>query len=110
MHIFQRNLHIYIIINFARITSSKKRPAVVIATLHGDDFICCQITSEARFDDYSIVLKNSDFNKDGLKQQSTIRPNKMFTADQSIILYKVGTLKVSKLAEVKQTIVKILTA
>jgi len=92
------------------ISSSKKRPAVVLATLHGDDFICSQITSEARFDDYSILLKISDFKRGGLKQSCMIRPNKIFTADKSIILYKVGTLQESKLKEIKKIILDILAS
>lgn len=39
---------------FSDLSASKKRPAVVVATLTGDDIICCQITSEARFDEYAI--------------------------------------------------------
>jgi len=46
---------------FSDLSASKKRPAVVVAMLHGDDVICCQITSEARFDNYSINLNNNDF-------------------------------------------------
>ena len=39
---------------FSDLSASKKRPALVLASLEGDDLILCQITSEARFDKYSI--------------------------------------------------------
>ena len=70
---------------FSDLSASKKRPALVIAALDGDDVILCQITSESRIDDYSVVLLDDDFKKGGLKQTSMIRPNKLFTADASII-------------------------
>ena len=78
---------------FSDLSSSKKRPALVVVNLTGDDIILCQITSESRIDDYSIVLENNDFRKGSLNLTSVIRPNRLFTADKSIILYKVGSLK-----------------
>ncbi|MDJ0633262.1 MAG: hypothetical protein QNJ34_08750 [Xenococcaceae cyanobacterium MO_188.B29] len=43
----------------------------------------------------------------GLNQNSNIRPNRLFTADQGIILYKAGQLKVDKLKEVINKIIDI---
>jgi mRNA interferase MazF len=78
---------------FSDLTASRKRPALVMATLQGDDVILCQITSEARVDAYSMVLIHDDFETGSLNLTSTIRPNRIFTADRSIILYSVGKLK-----------------
>jgi len=75
--------------------------------LQGDDIICCQITSEARFDNYSITLREDDFKEGNLHINSRIRPNRIFTADISIISYKVGTLKEKKVKEVEGVLVKI---
>ncbi len=94
---------------FSDLTASKKRPALVAANLEGDDVILCQITSEARSDQYAISLFDNEFKQGGLNLPSKIRPNKLFTADKSIILYKAGTLKVNKVKEVEEKIVKILT-
>lgn len=94
---------------FSDLSASKKRPAVVVATLTGDDVICCQITSEARFDEYAIVLNNNDFKEGNLQQTSMIRPNRLFTADRSIISYKAGTLNGKKVKEIESSLVKILT-
>jgi len=85
----------------------RKRPALVVATLTGDDIILCQITSEARVDDYSIVLKSYDFKQGRLHVTSMIRPNRLFTADKSIILYKIGSIKQNKIKEVEEEIIKI---
>jgi len=94
---------------FSDLSAMKKRPALVVATLQGDDVILCQITSEERFDNYSLVLKEEDFKTGSLKQTSIIRPNRIFTADKSIISYKVGVLKEKKLKEVENILVKMFT-
>jgi len=92
---------------FSDLSASRKRPALVAAALKGDDVILCQITSEARIDDYSIVLANKDFKKGKLPVTSIIRPNRLFTADKSIIKYKAGSLNKKKIKEVEEVIVKI---
>ncbi len=92
---------------FSDLSKSKKRPALVVANLEGDDIILCQITSEARIDDYSTVLTTNDFKQGSLNLTSTIRPNRLFTADKSIVLYKIGSLKEPKIKEVETGIVNI---
>ena len=92
---------------FSDLSASKKRPALVVATLKGEDVILCQITSQARSDEYSIILAESDFKEGSLHVTSRIRPNRLFTADKSIILYKAGLLKEKKIKEVEEAIVKI---
>jgi len=58
-----------------------------LATLAGNDVILCQITTQAKSNQYSVVLEGSDFDSGGLNQPSRIRPNRLFTGDSSIILY-----------------------
>ncbi len=93
---------------FSDLSATKRRPALVITNLVGDDFILCQITSELREDNYAIILENKDFKEGSLNQMSKIRPNKLFTADISIISYKVGSVKENKLKEFEDEIVKII--
>ena len=93
---------------FSDLSASKKRPALVIATLDGDDIILSQITSQARDDNYSILLTNSDFKQGSLNLISNIRPNRLFTAEKSIIHFKVGSLKDKKLKEVINSICDII--
>ena len=92
---------------FSDLSKSRKRPALVVADLKAQDIILCQITSKARIDDYCIVLGNDDFKQGGLNLTSMIRPNKLFTADKSIILYRIGSLKKEKIKEVETELVKI---
>ncbi len=80
---------------------------MVVANLIGDDIILCQITSKSRVDDYSILLYDEDFEDGKLNLISLIRPNRLFTADKSIVKYKIGSLKNSKKNEVENKIVKI---
>ena len=94
---------------FSDLTQAKRRPALVIATLAGDDLILCQITStrDRRYR-YAMTLQSSDFREGGLNQTSNIRPNRLFTADREIILYKAGQLKTEKLNEAIAKIVEII--
>lgn len=66
---------------------------MVLADLKGDDIILCQITSQFVKDNYAIALDNSDFKKGSLNKPSNIRPNRLFTAEKSIITRKIGTVK-----------------
>jgi len=86
---------------FSDLSGSKKRPALIIAALTGDDIVLCQITSEARTDEYAIILSGVDFKAGRLQVESIIRPNRIFTADKSIISYKIGSLKESKMHDVE---------
>lgn len=39
------------------------------------------------------TVTNADFTNGGLNRNSNIRPNRLFTADRGIILYRAGQLK-----------------
>ncbi|NDJ16035.1 type II toxin-antitoxin system PemK/MazF family toxin [Myxacorys almedinensis] len=93
---------------FSDLTQSKKRPALVVAGLRGEDLILCQITSQSISDNYAIAVENSDFALGSLRQRSNIRPNRLFTADQHIILSRVGRVKAEKLDEVIAKLIGIL--
>ena len=85
---------------FSDLSQTKRRPALVIATLEGDDVMLCQITSKTVRDKYSITLDDGDFETGSLNQSSNIRPSRIFTADSHIIFYRIGKLKTAKLSEV----------
>ena len=93
---------------FSDLSASKKRPALVVAALEGADVILCQITSQVKTGKYTINLTSGDFIQGSLKLTSYIRLNRLFTADKSIILYKIGSLKDKKLKEVIDSIYNIL--
>lgn len=93
---------------FSDLTQAKRRPALVVAQLEGDDLILCQITSQQIRDRYAIALTDEDFETGSLRQTSNIRPNRLFTADQRIVLYQIGHLKRPKMETVISKIVEIL--
>lgn len=77
----------------------KRRPALVVVDLPGDDLILCQITSQAHRDAFSISLDPGDFESGQLNVRSYIRPNRLFTVEQSVILYTAARLTSVKLDE-----------
>ncbi len=94
---------------FSDLTGTKRRPALVLADLAGDDIILCQITSQqSEKDKYSIELDNNHFNVGELSIKSNIRPNRVFTADKNIIVKKVGSVKNEKIKQVIQAFYKII--
>lgn len=84
---------------FSDLTQAKRRPTLVVASPSGDDLILCQIISQTVRDGYASGLNDSDFRDGSLKQSSNIRPNRIFTADKRLILYRVDGLKQEKLEE-----------
>jgi len=95
---------------FSDLTQAKRRPALVVASLKGDDLILCQITSQSISDDYAIVFNNQDMIDGKLDKLSNIRPNRLFTADHHIVLYRAGALKQHKMQEVIERLMDIINS
>lgn len=93
---------------FSDLTSSVRRPALVVANLQGNDFILCQITSKQREDPYQISLNDKDFLKGKLNVACFIKPSIIFTIRGSIILYKAGAINKKKIKEVEDKICEII--
>ena len=93
---------------FSDLSLAKRRPALILARLDGDDVILVQITSQAVSDRYSLPITDTDFAQGGLRLPSHVRPNRIFTADRSLILYRIGTLKPERIAGVVDRVVSIL--
>lgn len=79
----------------------KRRPALVVADLPGDDLIACQITSRTHSDNYCVSLKASDFQTGQLAVESIARVNRLFTMEQSVVLYIAARISAAKLAEIR---------
>jgi mRNA interferase MazF len=93
---------------FSDLSGSKRRPALVINHLPGNDVILCQITSKATRDKFVIEISRSQFGSGGLPVDSYVRPNKIFTADQSIIIRKAGRLDKETVSKVVEAIVELI--
>ena len=55
---------------FSDLTQAKKRPALVIAELEGNDLILCQITSQSIRDKYTVSIDENDFETGTLRGRS----------------------------------------
>jgi mRNA interferase MazF len=95
---------------FSDLSQAKRRPALVIAELEGEDRILCQITSQQFKDKYAVLINDADFEEGSLKKESNIRPNRIFTADSRIVLYRAGRLNKDKVDEVIRLIIKIISS
>ena len=92
---------------FSDLSRSKRRPALVVADLDGEDLILCQITSKHRRNSYAIPLDGDDFKTGRLPRDGYIRAEKLFTAHSALVLDVVGTLKPRKMSAVTRAIVAI---
>jgi mRNA interferase MazF len=93
---------------FSDLTGNKRRPALILADLNGDDCIVCQITSKNRSDPLAIPLAAADFSSGGLPVDSFIRPNKIFTADKSLVLSTAGRLADEKMGTAINAVISII--
>src|ERR1044071_6910176 len=81
-------------------STGKRRPALVIADLPGADLILCQITSRAHWDSFAVPLDNSDCERGEIGQPCFIRPQRLFTVEQHVILKSAGKVTPQKFDEV----------
>ncbi len=94
---------------FSDLSQAKRRPALVISNLQGSDLILCQITSQKKKDIYAISLKDTDFQTGKLNRNSYIRPNRIFTAEENIVLYRIGLIKQETIDKVINKIIEIIS-
>ncbi|WP_347278134.1 hypothetical protein [Leptolyngbya sp. FACHB-541] len=59
-------------------------------------------------DQYTLVISNDDFESGSLNRDSYVKSNRLFTANERIIAYKIGTLTADRVNEVITKIVSIL--
>jgi len=90
------------------LTQAQRRPALVVLSLKGDDLILCQITSQNVRDDYAVTFDEQDMNDGKLDKTSNIRPNRIFTADHHIVLYRIGSLVPAKMEKVIERLIDII--
>jgi mRNA interferase MazF len=77
---------------FSDLSSSKLRPAIVLAHAGGVDWVLCQVTSNPYGDPAAVALNDDSFASGGLSRSSFARPGKLFTASATIIARAAGVL------------------
>jgi len=77
---------------FSDLKGQKIRPALVLARVEFDNLILCQITSKPYTSRVAIKIEAPDFESGELPVVSFVRPDKLFTADETIIKDIAGQL------------------
>ena len=94
---------------FSDLSTTKKRPTLVVTNLPGEDIILCQITSRWHTDEkFTLSLNAEDFATGSLPIESFIRPTRIFTADKKLIIRKAGSISSNLMNKVTDTIISIL--
>jgi len=94
---------------FSNLKGKKVRPALVLAQVEFENLILCQITSKSYSSKTAISIEQSDFTIGKLPLKSFVRPDKLFTADKSILKGKAGALRASKKRAILQEVRKLFT-
>ena len=68
----------------------------------------CQITSNPYGDPDAVALTPASFSEGGLPRQSFVRPGKLFTANESIVVRPVGQLSTGAHRIVVEGLVRII--
>jgi len=96
MERFVRGDVVAVFFPFSDLTGKKKRPALIVKDISGDDFILCQITHKSHKKLEEVELIKDNLKEGRLQKDSFIRFSKIFTVDKSLIEYKIGSLKKDK--------------
>jgi mRNA interferase MazF len=93
---------------FSDLSKSKLRPAVVLAGADRGDWILCQVTSRPYGDPRAISLQNNNFTIGSLRVESFVRPGKLFTGSQTLVVQEVGQLNDDTTRQIISAIIEIL--
>ena len=93
---------------FSDLSSSKLRPAIVLASVGRNDWILCQVTSKPYTDPRAIQITNGDFKTGSLQRLSYARPTKLFTANNSLMEIEVGRLNAIAFNNIVNAVIDIL--
>ena len=89
---------------FTDLQSSKRRPAVVLATFARGDLLICQITSRSESHPTAVAIGTDDFLRGGIDRPSVALPHRLVTVHEAVILRSAGTLTPPKLAELVERV------
>ncbi len=90
---------------FSDLSQAKLRPALVLAAAGRDDWILCQITSNAYTDPDAVELVQAEFRSGSLRTTSFARPGKLFTASGQLVTGRVGKLTAERFAAVLDAVI-----
>lgn len=76
----------------------------MLAHVGRGDWVLCQITSKPYADPRAVRLDAADFASGGLELTSYVRPGKIFTASEGLMIEAVGQLRADKLRVVLEAV------
>ena len=85
---------------FTDLSEIKVRPAVVVADVGTQDWILCQVTSQPPARDKHIPIGPSDMRRGRLRRRSWVRPDRLYTVNESVFRRTLGRLSTAKHAEI----------
>lgn len=92
-------------IPFSDLTSSKKRPVLVLSNSEynsiTEDIVVAAIASNLQSKDYSVQINSSDLSEGTLKVTSSIRSDKIYTLSKYIVIKKFGSVNKEIINKVK---------
>ncbi len=98
---------------FTNLASNKRRPVIIISNNEynqtGVDMVVVAMTSTPGSGPYSFTVTNTDLIQGTLNHPGTVRVDKIYTLDQSLIVRTFGQVNTKTLTRI-QTILRILTA
>ena len=95
---------------FSDLSASKLRPAIVLASAGRDDWVLCQVTSNAYADPVAVRVDDASFASGSLQRVSFARPGKLFTASSSLRAAEVGRLGAASFDDVLNAVIALLAA
>ena len=97
---------------FSDLTSSKKRPVLVLSNndynIKTEDIIVAAVTSNITSKDYNILISNKDMQEGNLHVNSCVRVDKIYTLSQNIVIKNFGTVKPEVMNNIKEKLSKLI--
>lgn len=101
-------------IPFSDLTTIKKRPVMVLSNNRyntiTDDVIVIAITSNIGTKYFEVQISNDSMLDGEIKVKSSIRVDKIYTISQSIVIKRIGRVKVEIIDEVKNKLMELVWA
>jgi mRNA interferase MazF len=96
---------------FSDLEGTKVRPALVVSNnsfnKKSADCVMVPLTTVIKDNPCSIILDQEDLNSGKLLKQSRVRTDKIFCVEKSLIIMKIGIVKIETFDKIKEEVLKI---
>ncbi len=94
---------IWALLPFTDLSGAKLRPVLVVADVRDArelDWIVCEVTRGRASHSRELALASSDLHSGQLRRGSKLRPDRMFTLNESLFRRTIGRLTDAKISEI----------